>query len=397
MNIKIQNASPQKEGGDNKGSCAALANYLTHEDEQRIEAGLDPMPFLKPDGTEVSLGEVIDKIDRNHKHLGKNDDKFYHIIVAPSADEIAAMGTTEAEQYKSAVKLMRAISDEYAENFNRETVQDASDITIFWKFHTTRGDDGELQFHLHGIVARNSNGANGKSVKLSPMTTHRDTENGPVKGGFDRKAFFNRAEKLFDKLFHYDRKVSETFDYNNAMAHGSPEEMADQERRLKAEKLTENKEAIAKGIAARRKTVQNKNDVNEIAEMLAQGVNPIAQPEATSLSDIVDIAGWRNDIQRIVRSSTTNFDMKLDLLAAGFTCKPVTSSDGIEDITFVKDCKSATVKSLFDNIQHRDLISNWCKLSGETPGFLTRERRAEATAKKQNPDETQHKLKIRRR
>jgi hypothetical protein len=181
------------------------------------------------------------------------------------------------------------------------------------------------------------------------------------------------------------------------MAHGSPEEMADQERRLKAEKLAENKEAIAKGIAARRKTVQNKNDVNEIAEMLARGVNPIAQPESTSLSDIVDIAGWRNDIQRIVRSSTTNFDMKLDLLAAGFTCKPVTSSDGIEDIAFVKDCKSATAKSLFDNRQHRDLISNWCKLSGETPGFLTRERRAEAAAKKQNQDESQHKLKIRRR
>lgn len=103
MNIKIQNASPKEGGGDNKGSCAALATYLEHEDQERLEEGKDIMPFLTPDGIEVTKGEVIDKIDRNHKHLGKDDYKFYSIIVSPSPEEIKAMGETEAEQYESGV------------------------------------------------------------------------------------------------------------------------------------------------------------------------------------------------------------------------------------------------------------------------------------------------------
>lgn len=397
MNIKIQNASPHKEGGDNKGSCAALANYLTHEDEQRIEAGLEPLPFLKPDGTEVTMGEVIDKIDRNHKHLGKNDDKFYHIIVSPSAEEIAAMGATEAEQYKAAIQYIHALSDAYAESFKRETIHDASDITIFWKTHTTRGDNGDSQLHMHGMVARNSNGANGKTVKLSPMTTHRDTQNGPVTGGFDRKEFFIRCEKLFDKLFDYDRKVSETFDYNNAMVHGTPEEMADQERRLKAEKLTENKEAIAKGIEARRKTVQNKNAVSELANILKNGESPLGQQETAPIAEAIDIACYRNDIQRIIKTSSNKKSMELNFLAAGYTCKPEMSNDGLEDITFVKGSKLFTAKDLFDPQKHRAILLSLCKITGQAPAFIVRELRAAKSAEKQSKEDTQHKLTIKKK
>ena len=44
MNIKIQNSGT---GGasDCKGSCSDLAHYINHEDQERIDEGLDPLPM----------------------------------------------------------------------------------------------------------------------------------------------------------------------------------------------------------------------------------------------------------------------------------------------------------------------------------------------------------------
>ena len=57
--------------------------------------------------------------------------------------------------------------------------------------------------------------------KLSPLTNHKNTKNGVVKGGFDRVNLFQQAEQGFDKLFGYDRQQSESFDYYNTMKNGS--------------------------------------------------------------------------------------------------------------------------------------------------------------------------------
>ena len=57
--------------------------------------------------------------------------------------------------------------------------------------------------------------------KLSPLTNHKDTKNGIIKGGFDRVNLFQQAEQGFDKHFGYDRQQSESFDYHNTMKNGS--------------------------------------------------------------------------------------------------------------------------------------------------------------------------------
>lgn len=372
MNVKIQNASPHKEGGNNKGSCAALATYLEHEDEERIAEGKDIMPFLTPDGVEVTKGEVIEKIDRNHSHLGKNDDKFYSITVAPSAEEIKAMGETEAEQYKSGLKLMRAISDSYAENFNKAEVKTASDLIFFWKFHFTRGENGDLQFHMHGIVSRKSKGIGGKSLKLSPMTKHSNTENGPVKGGFNRKAFFERCEKLFDSLFHYDRKVAESFAYSNAIAHGTPEQKAEQAKRLAAENKQEMMDKIATGINRRRDSVKIQNDAQEVVTLLAQDNISIPSTSANTLESAFDLADFRNVIIRIFSISSNRNSLELNLMAAGATVSTQNSSDGVEDLIFIKRGKKISGKDILDPIKHRSVLNTWEKFTGETPAFKVR-------------------------
>lgn len=376
MIIKIQNASPHKEGGDNKGSCAALATYLEHEDEERIAEGKDIMPFLTPDGLEVTKAEVIDKIDRNHSHLGKRDPKFYSVIVAPSNKEIKAMGETEAEQYRNGLKLMKAISDAYAQNFNNEEVHTASDLVIYWKFHFTRGDDGDLQFHMHGIVSRKSKSINGKSVKLSPMTKHTNTENGPVKGGFNRKAFFEKCEKLFDMLFHYDRKVAETFAYRNAMEHGTPEQKAEQAKRLASERKEDMMDKIAAGINRRRDSVRIQNDAQEIASLLVHDNVSLPKAENNALEDAFELADFRNTVIKIFAVSQNRNALELNLMAADASLSLQKSSDGIEDIIFIRRGKKIAGRSILDSAQHKAVLNAWEKLTGDVPAFKVRAARA---------------------
>lgn len=288
MNIKIQNAG-MNGASDSKGSCSDLAHYIDHEDKDRLAAGLEPLPYTTPSGDEVTTNEVIAAIDANTKGLTKDADKFFQIIVSPSQDEIRAMGGTDEEVYENGLKLIRAISDVYAQNFNREGLEDSSGLEIFWKPHFTRGNDGNLQFHIHGIVSRKSkciDGLGGKQLKISPMTNHRETTKGAVQGGFDRTVFIRKCEKLFDKLFEYNRKVAETFDYQNALKHGTVEEKTEQAERLAAENAEELKASIKEAIGRRRKNLSNKQDMAELTAMLEKGATLPTRKDDTLSSAI---------------------------------------------------------------------------------------------------------------
>lgn len=106
---------------------------------------------------------------------------------------------------------------EYAKNFNKEL--SASDIKFYGKIHFNRiRSENELNMHCHLIISRKDQ-ANKK--KLSPLTNHKNTKNGIIKGGFDRVNLFQQAEQGFDKLFSYNRQLSESFNYYKTMKNGS--------------------------------------------------------------------------------------------------------------------------------------------------------------------------------
>lgn len=66
-----------------------------------------------------------------------------------------------------------------------------------------------------------------------------------VKGGFDRKEWFQGCEQGFDKLFSYSREMKESFAYRNAIKNGTPEEMNQVIRQLiHAEKVAKHKEEL---------------------------------------------------------------------------------------------------------------------------------------------------------
>ena len=203
---------------NNSGSSRRLANYLEHEDLERMEKGIYTEGFFNLTEDNIYKSKVIKDIDANIGQLLKTDAKFYAIHVSPSKKEIQAMGNTEQEQAEAMKRYIREVFiPEYAKNFNKEL--SATEIKFYGKIHFDRSRlNNELYIHCHLIVSRKDQ-VNKK--KLSPLTNHKNTKNGIIKGGFDRVNLFLQLEQGFDKLFNYNRQPKESFTYRNTMTNGS--------------------------------------------------------------------------------------------------------------------------------------------------------------------------------
>ena len=219
MNIKIHQSSSATY--NNSGSSYGIASYLDHEDRDRLEEGKDIERFFNLTSDNVAKQEVIKGIDQNKGQLGKADAKFFCITVSPSDKELQHLGKTPEEQalaLKEYVK--REVIPAYADNFKKDLK--AEDIRFYAKIHHDR-DRRELgnNVHCHIIISRKDN-ANKR--KLSPLTNHKATTKGVVKGGFERTELFRQCEQRFDKKFSYDRDLTEKFDHCNALKNGTLEE-----------------------------------------------------------------------------------------------------------------------------------------------------------------------------
>ena len=207
---------------------------MEHEDLERIGKGIYTEGFFNLTKDNIYKSTVIKNIDSNIGQLLKTDAKFYAIHVSPSKKELQAMGNTEQEQAEAMKRYIRQVFiPEYAKNFNKGL--SALDIKFYGKIHFDREcSDNELNMHCHLIVSRKDQ-ANKK--KLSPLTNHKNTKNGVIKGGFDRVNLFQQAEQGFDKLFGYNRQLSESFEYANTMKNGSVSKQIElQEQDLKEPK-----------------------------------------------------------------------------------------------------------------------------------------------------------------
>lgn len=212
MNIDF--APPSNGTYNNAGSCRQLANYMEHEDLERMEKGIYIDGFFNLTEDNIYKSNVIRDIDSNIGQLLKTDAKFYAIHISPSEKELRAIGNTEQEQAEAMKHYIREVFiPEYANNFNKELF--ASDIKFYGKIHFDRSrSDNELNMHCHLIVSRKDQ-TNKK--KLSPLTNHKNTKNGIIKNGFERVNLIQHVEQGFDKLFNYNRQPTESFDYRNTM------------------------------------------------------------------------------------------------------------------------------------------------------------------------------------
>lgn len=236
MNIDFP--PPSKGTYNNAGSSRRLANYLEHEDMERMEQGIYTEGFFNLTDDNIYKSQVVKDIDSNIGQLLKTDAKFYAIHVSPSEQELRVMGNTEQEQAEAMKRYIReVVIPEYAKNFNKGL--SAEDIKFYGKIHFSRDrSNNELNMHCHLIISRKDQA---NKVKISPLTNHRNTKKGAIKGGFDRVSLFQNVEKGFDKLFGYNRQLSETFEYCNTMKNGSiTEQLKMQEKQIADER--ENKQ-----------------------------------------------------------------------------------------------------------------------------------------------------------
>ena len=233
------NISDSKEAA-NKGSSSGLVHYL--EKENRFDKKNEPEYWFNGRQINIDPYQVMRTIDNNIAKLGKADAKFFLVNINPSQKEIGFLREQYGEdgvkdQLKGfAVRVM----DAYAQNFKREGINSNEDLVWFAKLENyryysyndpevkqglkKRGDrkEGE-QLHIQVIVSR-KDATN--TIKLSPMNTSRgrNEEHSKKMGQFDRVAFKQNGEGLFDSLFEFDRQLKETMAYANAKKNGSLDE-----------------------------------------------------------------------------------------------------------------------------------------------------------------------------
>jgi hypothetical protein len=265
------NITDNKEAA-NKGSSGGLVHYL--EKENRLDHKQDPEYWFNGQQIGIEPYKVKAKIDANVAKLGREDAKFFLVNISPSQKEIAFLkeqyGEDGArEQMKGfAVRVM----DAYARNFNRDGVNSHEDLVWFAKLENhryysykdpevkhglkQRGErkEGE-QMHVQVIVSRKD--ATNK-IKLSPMNTSRgkNEEHSKKMGQFDRVAFKQSGETLFDSLFSFDRQLKDTMAYANVQKNG---------------KLTQ-REQLGLLTEGASKNYQSRSVANELAQGVAEGL-----------------------------------------------------------------------------------------------------------------------------
>lgn len=232
--MHIDFAPPSGGTYNNTGSSRQLVSYCEHEDLERMEKGIYTDGFFDLTDDNIYKSNVIKDIDSNIGQLLKTDAKFFAIHISPSESELRVMGNTEQEKTEAMKRYIREVFiPEYVKNFNKEL--SASDIKFYGKIHFDRNrSDNELNMHCHLIVSRKDQS---NKKKLSPLTNHKNTKKGTVTGGFDRVNLFQQVEQGFDKLFGYNRQLSESFEYSNTMKNGSiDDKLKMQEQELKEPK-----------------------------------------------------------------------------------------------------------------------------------------------------------------
>ncbi|HZY39383.1 MAG TPA: DUF5712 family protein [Mucilaginibacter sp.] len=245
----------KSETGNNKGRCSQLVAYLEKENRQAelIDKNCSPEYWFNNRSVQIEPYDVRRAIDNNIAKLSKDDAKFFLINISPSERELLFLKELYGEDgARLALKqYANELMNAYAKNFKRSGINSNHDLVYFGKLEnnryytykdlevrkglTKRGDKkpGE-QMHIQIIVSRKDAS---NSIKLSPLNNSRGSnkEHSLKIGQFDRLAFKQSAENLFDALFSYHRDLKETFQYANTMLHGDYDQKQELMELLKAE------------------------------------------------------------------------------------------------------------------------------------------------------------------
>ncbi|GAA4493226.1 hypothetical protein GCM10023172_01540 [Hymenobacter ginsengisoli] len=186
----------------NTGSCAQTLNYLQHE---AVGEGQEAT-FFSAESDEVSATQLLQTIDTNVKGLRATESKFYSLVLSPSEQELAHIGS-DPDKLKA---YTREVMSQYAQNFvlpggRQLSRQDIKWGAILHQDRTHRGTDPEVvagtakagqkragqQAHVHVIVsARDAQ----QQITLNP---------GGRRQRFDLMRWQTAAGRQFEQQFGY--------------------------------------------------------------------------------------------------------------------------------------------------------------------------------------------------
>jgi hypothetical protein len=252
------------------GSCGGLVAYLEKE-----QLGL----WFGREAERVAGYQVTAELDANKRNLGRADDKYYQIVLAPSKAELDHIGS-DPERLKA---FTRSAMEEYAQNFGKGI--ESRDLVWYAKIEHGRSYDytdravqlGEQakggvklgdQTHIHVIVSRTENlkiyrqdlaeGLHERKnpYHMSPLTHHKATTKGVVLGGFERNAFSQRVEQSFDQRFGYERGLTESFRYLHGMKYGDEGLKAELSQAVSLERSQQREQAQALELTRQQRQVE---------------------------------------------------------------------------------------------------------------------------------------------
>ena len=265
--------TPQKLGNNYSQSAAEFVSYLEKENQGREPEAHEH--FFNQYSEDIPAEQVITDIDGNGAKLKKAEPKFYSITVSPSQYELNRLQNCHQDLKKYTRELMKEYVAAFNRELNgrpvhiddikyyakiehqryfkgtdrqiRENQPYATKIlqlkTEIRKIEKGRGEgdsrkmkreinrlerqaphqlDGKRivqgmakagnQSHIHIIVSRKDAS---NTFSLSPGSKYKASQvemhGKHVKRGFDRDQFFERAEKVFDNTFAYQRNFAETY------------------------------------------------------------------------------------------------------------------------------------------------------------------------------------------
>ncbi|MBA5793518.1 molybdopterin-guanine dinucleotide biosynthesis protein MobB [Flavobacterium sp. xlx-214] len=230
------------ETGNNKASSGQLVGYLEKEKRTALEESRENELWFNNLNKNITPQEVRVKIDNNIAKLSRNDAKFFLINISPSEKEIIYLKEQFGE--KTAEEKLKeyatCVMDAYARNFKRSGIESGKDLLWYGKlerhryYHHTDEEvkkgtvktgqpkEGE-QMHVQIIVSRKDIK---NKIKLSPMNNSRgrNEQHSSKLGQFDRVAFKESGELLFDQMFDYNRSLKDSVSYALTMKNGNAEQ-----------------------------------------------------------------------------------------------------------------------------------------------------------------------------
>lgn len=228
----------------------------------------NPEHWFNQQGIAFEAFEVRRALDGNVAKLGRDEAKFFLINISPSQKELQHLkqGLSEKDLKSHLKKYAEKVMDEYAKNFQRPGIKSSEDLLWFAKVENHRYytyKDKEVQdgtkkrgdkkvgdqLHIQVIVSRKDIT---NKIKLSPMNSSkgRNTEHSKKMGQFDRMAFKQCGEILFDKLFNFERNLKDTLAYANIQKNGNLSEREQLDMLEQGASQNYQSKSLANGLAA---------------------------------------------------------------------------------------------------------------------------------------------------